>query len=72
MNTIFKTKHYGQTTTITHNNLSDDTTWIELMELYLKSLNSIGYVVDRDMIQLLVETAEDESNNRFYNLLNQG
>ena len=71
MNITFQTEHYGQTITVSHNNLPDEFTWIELMELYLKSLNSVGYSVDWDMINLLVDTAEDESNNRFYNLLNR-
>jgi hypothetical protein len=61
MNVLFNNNNV----TTSHNNLPEDTVWSELMELYLKHLNSAGYFVDEEMIETLVEVADDLCFKRF-------
>ena len=50
MNVAFKHKDYPGTCLKTeHKGLPDDTTWYELVNLYMDHLNGCGYFIDNEM-----------------------
>lgn len=70
MQLTFQTKQYNETVTTIHDNFSEDATWMELTELFWKHLNSVSYHIDRELMDVMLEAAENLQAERFHQLLN--
>lgn len=69
MELLFKTTQFDEGTVTKHSNFDDGATWMEVTELFWKHLNAVGYHIDEELVNVMLEAAEDLQVARFQQLL---
>ena len=69
MELLFKTTQFDGTTVTRHSNFDDYANWMEVTELFWKHLNSVGYHIDEELVNVMLEAADDLQIARLQQLL---
>ena len=69
MQLTFQTISDNENVTTIHDNFCEDATWMDMTELYWKHLNSVGFNIDRELIDTMLQAGEKLQAARFNDLL---